>query len=55
VFKEIDNTGAGSPLYKSTAYATYFTKGLENGVTVEKYFSGMYDYFKELTIWKKAK
>ncbi len=54
-FKEIDNTGAGSPLYKSTAYATYFTKGLENGVSLEKYFSGMYDYFKELTIWKKAK
>ncbi len=54
-FKEIDNTGAGSPLYKSTAYATYFTKGLENGVSVEKYFNGMYDYFKELTIWKKSK
>ena len=55
VFKEIDNTGAGSPLYKSTAYATYFTKGLENGVSVEKYFSGMYSYFNELTIWKSAK
>ena len=55
VFKEIDNTGAGSPLYKSTAYATYFTKGLENGVTVEKYFNGMHAYFNELTIWKKAK
>lgn len=54
IFKEIDG-GTGSPLYKSTAYATCFVRGLENGVTLDTYFNGMYDYFKELTIWKKSK
>ena len=54
IFKEIDD-GNGSPIYKSTAYATCLVKALEKGVTVNNYFSGMYDYFKELTIWKKAK
>ena len=55
-FKEIDD-GNGSPLYKSTAYPTCFIRGLENGtnVTAETYFSGMYSYFSELEIWKKAK
>ncbi len=52
-FKEIDS-GEGSPLYKSTAYATSVVKALENGVTVGNYFNGIYDRFKELTIWKKA-
>ena len=54
-FKEIDNTGNGSPLYKSTEYSTYFTAALEAGKTLDNYFNGMYDYFKELTIWKKSK
>ena len=44
-----------SPLYKSTAYPTCFIAGIEKGVSAETYFKGMYDYFKELTIWKKAK
>ncbi len=55
VFKEIDNTGAGSPLYKSTAYSTYYTEYLEVNGSLTKYFNGMYDYFKELTVWKKSK
>ena len=53
-FKEIDNTGAGSPLYKSTDYATYFTAALENGHSSEGYFNGMYEYFGNLAIWKKV-
>ena len=44
-----------SPLYRSTEYETCFVAAIEKGKTAEKYFSGMYDYFKELTIWKKAK
>ena len=54
VFKEIDD-GNGSPLYKSTAYSTCFVRGLEKGVASDTYYNGMYDYFKELNIWKKAK
>ena len=54
VFKELDNTGSGSPLYKSTDYPTYFTAALENGHSVENYFNGMYNYFKDLSIWKKV-
>jgi hypothetical protein len=53
-FQEID-PGTGSPLYKSTAYQTCFVKALEKGVTAEAYFSGMHEYFSDLTIWKKAK
>lgn len=54
-FQELDYNSTGSPLYKSTAYTTCFVKAVEKGVTPETYFSGMHDYFKELTIWKKAK
>lgn len=54
IFKEIgDDTG--SPLYKSTAYATFPVKALEKKVSAASYFTGMYDYFTDLTIWKKAK
>lgn len=55
VFKEIASDNNGSPLYKSTTPGTYFVLALENGKTLESYFNGMYDYFKDLTIWKKAK
>lgn len=53
-FKELDNTGSGSPLYKSTDYQTYFVAALEQGHTAANYFNGMYDYFKQLNIWKKV-
>ena len=53
-FKEIDNSGAGSPLYKSTDYRTYFVEAVEQGHSTENYFNGMHKYFKELNIWKKV-
>ena len=55
-FQELDR-GEGSPLYKSTKYATSFVKAIEgsNPVSLETYFGGMYEFFKEKTIWKKAK
>lgn len=53
-FKEIGDDN-GSPFYMSTAYSTYYVLGLEAGVSAETFFSGMYSYFDELTIWKKAK
>lgn len=55
VFQEID-FGTGSPLYKSTAYNdSCFVRAVEKGVTLENYFNGMYSYFSEQSIWKKAK
>ena len=54
VFQELD-PGTGSPLYKSTAYTTSFVKAIEKDISAATYFSGMHDYFNELTIWKKAK
>ena len=55
VFQEID-FGTGSPLYKSTAYKdSCFVRAVEKGVTLENYFNGMYSYFSEQSIWKKAK
>lgn len=53
-FQELD-AGTGSPLYKSKAHPTCFVRAVESGITVEKYFNGMHDYFDELTIWKKVK
>ncbi len=52
-FQELD-PGTGSPLYKSTAHATCFVKAVETSVSAEKYFNGMYDYFKDdlKSIWK---
>ena len=50
-FQEIDKSGTGSPLYKSTAYPTYFVRGLEEGVPLKDYFSGMYTYFEQLGCW----
>ena len=52
-FQELDR-GEGSPLYKSTAYATCFVTALEKNVTLENYFNGMYSYFSEKDIWKKV-
>ena len=52
-FQELDR-GEGAPLYKSNAYATCFVRALENNVTLENYFNGMYSYFSEKDIWKKA-
>lgn len=54
-FQSLAPDGKSSPLYKSTAYTTCFIDGIEKGVSAETYFSGMYSYFNELTIWKKAK
>lgn len=53
-FQELDR-GEGSPLYKSKAYATSFVAAIEKGVTLENYFNGMYTFFQEKDIWKKAK
>lgn len=54
-FQSLAPDGKSSPLYKSTAYSTCFIDGIEKNVSAETYFSGMYSYFDELTIWKKAK
>ncbi len=53
-FNEIGNDN-GSAFYKSKDYSTYFTTALEKGHTVGAYFNGMYDYFKELNIWRTSK
>ena len=54
-FQSLAPDGKSSPLYKSTAYSTCFIDGIEKDVSAEAYFNGMYSYFDELTIWKKAK
>ena len=54
-FQSLAPDAKNSPLYKSTAYATCFIDGIEKNVSAETYFNGMYSYFSELTIWKKAK
>ncbi len=54
-FQSLAPDAKNSPLYKSTAYSTCFIDGIEKGVSAESYFNGMYSYFSELKIWKKAK
>ncbi|MBQ8725940.1 MAG: hypothetical protein IJY84_02425 [Clostridia bacterium] len=45
----------GSPLYKSADHKITFISAVEGGETAANYFEGIYNYFKELDIWKKAK
>ena len=54
-FQSLTADGKTVPLYKSKAHVGGFIEGIEKGVSVGDYFNGMYDYFNELTIWKKAK
>lgn len=53
IFKEMGDDN-GSPLYRSKTYPTYPTKAIEKGISADSYFSGIYEYFKELAIWKKV-
>ena len=48
--QEIDKTGTGSPLYKSSK-GNVFVESLQNGTSLEEYFNGMYTYFQGLGIW----
>lgn len=45
----------GSPLYKSANHKITFIKSVESGTSAADYFGGIYDYFKSLDIWKKAR
>ena len=54
-FQSLTADGKTVPLYKSKAHVGGFIEGIEKNVSAGTYFNGMYDYFKELTIWKKAK
>lgn len=54
-FQSLTADGKTVPLYKSKAHVGGFIEGIEKGVSAGDYFNGMYDYFNELTIWKKAK
>jgi hypothetical protein len=53
-FQSLAPDGVSSPLYKSKG-SNGMIFSIEGNTSATDYFNGMYDYFKELTIWKKAK